>query len=206
MIRVMIAAASMALRMGLRALLQSAADSESLSIAAEAASLGVPLPDVDVILAAGELEIHIPPSEAERLPALLVLARDAEAAQTLLQNWPGQLWGAVEENSGSEELRAAVNALGQGLSTGSPALLKSLLILQASQSDIHDGLNTPLTPREREVLQHLAQGLANKQISVVLGISEHTVKFHISAIYNKLGVSSRTEAVRAGVKQGLVSL
>jgi DNA-binding NarL/FixJ family response regulator len=56
------------------------------------------------------------------------------------------------------------------------------------------------------VLQLLAHGLANKQIALALNISEHTVKFHVSSIYNKLGATNRTEAVRAGVQRGLVVL
>jgi DNA-binding NarL/FixJ family response regulator len=56
------------------------------------------------------------------------------------------------------------------------------------------------------VLQLLAQGLANKQIALTLGISEHTVKFHISGVYSKLGATNRTEAVRLGVRKGLVVL
>ncbi len=69
-----------------------------------------------------------------------------------------------------------------------------------------DPLLEPLTERESQVLQLLAQGLANKQIAASLGISEHTVKFHISSIYGKLGATSRTEAVRNGVQHGLVFL
>lgn len=61
-----------------------------------------------------------------------------------------------------------------------------------------------LTPREIEVLQLVAKGLGNKMIAARLGISEHTAKFHISSIFGKLGVSSRTEAVMRGIKQGLV--
>jgi len=64
----------------------------------------------------------------------------------------------------------------------------------------------PLTEREAEVLQLLAQGLANKQIALTLSISEHTVKFHVSGIYAKLGATNRTEAVRLGVRQGLIIL
>jgi DNA-binding NarL/FixJ family response regulator len=63
-----------------------------------------------------------------------------------------------------------------------------------------------LTERELQVLQLLAQGLANKQIAITLGISDHTVKFHVSGIYAKLGAASRTEAVRLGVRQGLIVL
>jgi DNA-binding NarL/FixJ family response regulator len=57
-----------------------------------------------------------------------------------------------------------------------------------------------------EVIQLMAQGLANKQIALALGISEHTVKFHLSSLYAKLGISSRTEAVRRGIELGLISL
>jgi DNA-binding NarL/FixJ family response regulator len=64
----------------------------------------------------------------------------------------------------------------------------------------------PLTDREIEVLQLLAQGMANKQIALQLGISEHTVKFHISGIYTKLGATNRTAAVRLGVRRGLILL
>jgi DNA-binding NarL/FixJ family response regulator len=52
----------------------------------------------------------------------------------------------------------------------------------------------------------MAEGLANKQIALTLGISEHTVKFHLSALYAKLGAASRTEAVKRGIELGLISL
>jgi DNA-binding NarL/FixJ family response regulator len=63
-----------------------------------------------------------------------------------------------------------------------------------------------LTTREREVLELVAQGLPNKAIASRLGISDHTVKFHLSSIFSKLGASSRTEAVRRGVRAGLITL
>lgn len=69
-----------------------------------------------------------------------------------------------------------------------------------------ESLIEPLTAREMEVLQRMAAGLANKQIALALNISEHTVKFHLSSLYAKLGVSSRTEAVRRGLELGLISL
>ena len=63
-----------------------------------------------------------------------------------------------------------------------------------------------LTPRELEVLEALAQGLSNRAIAAQLGISEHTVKFHISSIFGKLGAENRTDAVRRGVRLGLIAL
>jgi len=56
------------------------------------------------------------------------------------------------------------------------------------------------------VLQVLAEGLSNKAIAARLQISEHTVKFHVSSIFAKLGAENRTDAVRRGVRQGLITL
>ncbi len=68
------------------------------------------------------------------------------------------------------------------------------------------GAEAELTLREGEVLGLVAEGLANKAIARRLGISEHTVKFHVAAILAKLGAGSRTEAVRLGAQRGLVAL
>jgi len=63
---------------------------------------------------------------------------------------------------------------------------------------------TVLTNREREILALLADGLGNKQIAARLGISTNTVKTHLELLFDRLGVSSRAEAVAAGVKRGLL--
>ena len=63
----------------------------------------------------------------------------------------------------------------------------------------------PLTRREIEVLELLAEGLPNKAIALRLGISDQTVKFHVSAICGKLGAANRTEAVRRALRRGLIS-
>ena len=63
-----------------------------------------------------------------------------------------------------------------------------------------------LTPREIEVLQMLTNGMSNKLVAQNLHISEHTVKFHVSSIFQKLDVSTRTEAVAVGVRLGLIML
>jgi DNA-binding CsgD family transcriptional regulator len=74
------------------------------------------------------------------------------------------------------------------------------------RADTQTDLVDPLTPREQEVLEQMAAGLSNRQIALALDISEHTVKFHVSAILGKLGVSSRAAAIRHGMRQGLVTL
>jgi DNA-binding NarL/FixJ family response regulator len=98
----------------------------------------------------------------------------------------------------AEELCATVHAVAAGLVVGMPALL-----VPADQSTLARG---PLTERELAILGLLSTGLANKQIALELGISEHTVKFHVSSIYTKLRVSNRTEAVREGLRNGWIAL
>ena len=100
-----------------------------------------------------------------------------------------------------------MRAVHQGLLVGAPGLLQPLLA--RPMSSVGAGLEPlaePLTSREVEVLQFVAQGLANKQIALALAISEHTVKFHISALYGKLGATNRTEAVRLASRRGLITL
>lgn len=65
---------------------------------------------------------------------------------------------------------------------------------------------SPLTSRETEILNHIAQGLLNKQIAIKLGISEQTIKNHVTAILRKLNANARTEAVVVAIKQGLISI
>src|SRR5689334_12367530 len=71
----------------------------------------------------------------------------------------------------------------------------------------HETASAPvLTPREREILALLADGLGNKQIAARLGISTNTVKTHLELLFDKIGVSSRAEAVATGVRRGLLML
>jgi DNA-binding NarL/FixJ family response regulator len=69
-----------------------------------------------------------------------------------------------------------------------------------------NGFDEPLTPREVQVLELLAEGLPNKAIAVRLRISDQTVKFHVSSISGKLGAQNRTDAVRRAVRRGLITL
>jgi DNA-binding NarL/FixJ family response regulator len=64
----------------------------------------------------------------------------------------------------------------------------------------------PLTPRERQVIELLVEGLSNKTIATRLGISDQTVKFHVAAICGKLGAANRTDAVRRAIRRGIVAV
>lgn len=214
MIHVAVVAQALALRIGLRALLS---DGELIEVVAEATSLGeleTLLSDIDVLLLAeprsleglSDLEL------SGTLPSILLLSDEARAAQDLAGISP-HAWGVVPMEATAEELQAAVVALHEGLIVLSPlqlrrgAALNHLLGLPEGEvQGLAEHPIEPLTERELQVLQLLAQGLANKQIAAALSISEHTVKFHVSSIYAKLGAANRTEAVRLGVQQGLVIL
>jgi DNA-binding NarL/FixJ family response regulator len=196
-IRVAVVAPGMTLRIGLREVLRSLLDVE---VAAEAVSPHG-LPPVDVLVLAstedlGELE--------EGAPPVLLLGNDPADAIHLVDF---QVWGILPREASPEELSAAVHALAEGLWVGSPALVQSLLDRHPIPAlDKAEQVIDPLTDRERQVLQLTAEGLANKQIAAALDISENTVKFHLSSLYAKLGVTSRTEAVRAGARRGWVVL
>jgi DNA-binding NarL/FixJ family response regulator len=104
-----------------------------------------------------------------------------------------------------ETLVAGLRAVVRGLVVVDPSLVE-LRHLLAPTMRREEPLGEDLTPREREVLQLMADGLPNKAIARRLGISEHTVKFHIGSILAKLGAASRTEAVAVAARQGLLLL
>jgi DNA-binding NarL/FixJ family response regulator len=77
---------------------------------------------------------------------------------------------------------------------------------RADEDDLDDNGNEPLTAREIEVLELLAQGLPNKTIATRLGISDQTVKFHVASICGKLGAANRTDAARRALRRGVIPL
>lgn len=186
-----------ALRLGLRELLQGLPEIE---VAAEAAQVR-DIPTVDVLI------LTMPTSLADLPPELtpVLLLTDHIENATGLINLP--VWGLLPLEASVEELTAALHALAEGLVVGAPILIGHLVEhpLQHAFEGAEE-VTDPLTARERQVLQLAAEGLANKEIAARLQLSEHTVKFHLSSLYSKLGVSSRTEAVRTGTRQGWVIL
>jgi NarL family two-component system response regulator YdfI len=100
-------------------------------------------------------------------------------------------------------MRGVVHAVNAGLVVTTPASLGELL---PDAPQFTAELADPLTDRELEVLELLAEGLSNKLVAHRLSISEHTVKTHVASIFAKLGASSRTEAVSQPIRRGLVML
>jgi DNA-binding NarL/FixJ family response regulator len=82
----------------------------------------------------------------------------------------------------------------------------AILVAPDASDGEDDGFDEPLTPREVQVLELLAEGLPNKAIAARLQISDQTVKFHVSSISGKLGAANRTDAVRRAVRRGLITL
>jgi DNA-binding NarL/FixJ family response regulator len=104
------------------------------------------------------------------------------------------------------QLQAALQAVAAGLMVVHPTEVNTLVPARVSSATEIAPLAEPLTKREREVLQMLATGLANKEIAARLAISDHTAKFHVASILGKLGASTRTEAAAIGIRHGLILL
>lgn len=203
-IRVGIVAQALTVRLGLRALILGLEEIQVEAEATRLSELDLAAQPVDVVVLMGSVEMLERATFVEQIPAILWLGDVPPAETTWLEL--ATTWGMLPTDCTPEELEAAILALSQGLWVSSPVLARQLMTTQPLKlADRLEGDET-LTGRELEVLGGLSQGLANKQIGLALGISENTVKFHVSAIYAKLGATNRTEAVRIGVQKGLVTL
>jgi len=202
-IDVAVIAAAPAVRAGLRVLLAS---DPALRVIGEGATLAElqhsPLDSVEIAVVHALPSIQITPRDLLR--GVLFVVDDWSTATALRD--VRFAWGIVPSDVTAEGLIAAVTSLYHGLIVIHPDVAVQLVAQPSVTLDEVDPLAEPLTSREQEVLQLVGQGLANKMIADRLHISEHTVKFHVSAIYAKLGVASRTEAVRAGARRGLIVL
>jgi len=107
-------------------------------------------------------------------------------------------------------LNGSVDVAGEFDSLAAARASKSMsdaIVIAPDANGIEDDeVDEPLTPREVQVLELLAEGLPNKAIAVKLQISDQTVKFHVSSISGKLGAKNRTDAVRRAVRRGLITL
>jgi DNA-binding NarL/FixJ family response regulator len=140
--------------------------------------------------------------------AIVMLSDDSDLLGWLAGRSPG--WAVVPSDAPMRVVAAAVRTAAAGLGTA-PARWReadSRGVAAAHAVDTRDDVlsREALTAREREVLALLADGLSNRAIAAALSISEHTVKFHVSAVYGKLGAANRAEAVALGLQRGLVTL
>jgi DNA-binding NarL/FixJ family response regulator len=155
--------------------------------------------------------LAVSPSVTARvLDQLRALSRPASVI--LLTAVPQEMWTSRARRSGvravlrrdasAEELVAAVAATRAGLLAVHPEAVSRA----PAPSALAAGEAGPLTPRELEILEMLAEGTSNRAIASRLKISRYTVKFHVASILAKLGAGSRTEAVTLGVRRGLIAL
>ena len=129
--------------------------------------------------------------------AELVLADAGSAVapdQVVLRLGPG---GSVPANLAPAQLDAALRAVAVGLRVSLPTPAEGFAAAESRPL---------LTPRELEILACLGEGLSNKAVARRLGISAHTVKFHLEAVFAKLGATTRADAVARGLRGGLILL
>jgi len=127
------------------------------------------------------------------IPVLLLLD-SADSAQIASALRAG-IRGVIAWDATPQEIEGALHAINAGL-----------VVTMPDAQQLPEGLTEPLSARELDVLDRLAEGLSNKLIAHALNISEHTVKTHVASIFAKLGASSRTEAVSQAIRRGLVML
>jgi DNA-binding NarL/FixJ family response regulator len=198
-IRVFVAAESAVMRAGLEALLRS---NEKFEIAGASAGAGAAAESqADVIVLDWDRDDSEPPPEVTAPTVILYDGRDPEWARDALRLGARAI---LPREASREEILAAVEAAAAGLVALEPRNIEALVT--ASPRIAAAEPRERLTSREIEVLRMLAEGEGNKTVAWKLGISEHTVKFHVASIMSKLHAASRTEAVTIGIRRGLILL
>jgi two-component system, NarL family, response regulator YdfI len=204
-VSVLIFAQSTERRLALGAMLSREPDISLIDVSAPDlnATLGQARPGVVVVDLDGDLAASIE-TLSESGTAVVLLADNPETSWVahLLTSRPSAV---LRRNCSERQLAAAVQAVSAGLIVFEPDSMRGLLRPPRDAIELEPG-DEELTPRETEVLRMMTAGLSNREIASTLGISEHTVKFHIASIFGKLGTSSRTEAVTEGIRRGLVLL
>jgi DNA-binding NarL/FixJ family response regulator len=143
------------------------------------------------------------PESQDRRP-VIVLVDDVDLAAAFRDG----ATGVLPTTATSEQLRAAVVAVAQGLSVMAGGALADAVDRETSGDDsqVRPAPATPLSPRELEVLNLMAAGASNKVIARTLDISIHTAKFHVASILAKLDATGRTDAVAQAARLGLLML
>jgi DNA-binding NarL/FixJ family response regulator len=183
MTRIYIAIAAPVVRAGVEAVLRAQSDFELAPAPASA----------DVIVAENGPELIV-----DSGPPLILLTNGVSAvgAADLLRQG---VRAVLPHDATPAQIVAAVHAAAAGL-----AVVPVEDAAAAIPEPRDRSMLEPLTRRETQVLEMLAEGLSNKEIAARLGISEHTAKFHVNSIFAKLGAGTRTEAVMRGIRSGLI--
>ena len=221
MTRLLIIAADPLIRSALASI---AEQSDDLQVVGQAApeddpveTINVYRPDLVIYDAGWESSNEDESNELEQLPAdwplpvILLLAEPVSSAaksetsisRLLVAGFSGILPRSID----GDRLNGAVQAVLQEFTVIDPIFLEEI---EPSEKNRTARLNVidvePLTPREFDVLELLADGLTNREIAAQLGISHHTVKFHLTSLMDKLDVHSRTEAVTTASRLGILEI
>jgi NarL family two-component system response regulator YdfI len=206
-IRIAVAAISAGRRAGLESIVRSHPEFQlagSFAAVASVVSSAIGT-DVDVIVIDSDSirDLRLEPTSDAAI-VLLTEISDARSISRLLRSGVRAI---LPRESDPDDILSAIYAAYDGLVLLSTPTAESLAAVYGDQSlEVDAELSEEITSRETDVLRMLAEGLVNKDIAARLGISEHTVKFHVSSILDKLGASTRTEAVTLGIRRGLIPI
>lgn len=206
MTRVLVVASSNVVRSGLEVVVRSSSELELAGVvnfdqladaihpqSADAVLIDVPHLDEDWIATLTETAIPV-----------VVLTEDTAADATLLASaLHANVRSILSRDASAGEITSALRAAASDLITLQPSTFE---LFAADLRPALAPLEEPLSSREIEVVRMLAEGLTNKVIAYRLGISEHTVKFHVTSIMGKLHAGSRTDAVMQAIRRGLVMI
>jgi DNA-binding NarL/FixJ family response regulator len=164
---------------------------------------------IDVLLACSALddleEFQLPELDSKGVARVLLVAEsDFAPALAAIQTVDSPFRGILPMWATAREIQAAVEAAANGLLVFHPDVAEHVAKTPPRASSV--SLGQQLSARESQILNLLAAGLGNKEIASRLKISDHTVKFHVTSIFNKLSASSRAEAVAIGIRRGLIVL
>jgi DNA-binding NarL/FixJ family response regulator len=202
-IRVAVAARSSVVRAGLESVVRSSSALQ-LAGALDWALVNLTEFEADVLLLdAGDIALDGLRVLAEGVSERVVLLLESSDSALVSAALRSGIRGVISREATPEEIESAIQAVNAGLVVITAGSLPELLpeVRPAAQA-----LSEPLSDRELEVLNLIAEGQSNKLIAHGLGISEHTVKTHVASILQKLGAGSRTEAVSQAIRRGLVML
>ncbi len=206
-IRIAVAATSAVRRAGLESIIRSQAEFHLAGSFGAVASLVsfARSTDLDVIVIdTDSIRDLLLEQTSDAVIVLLTEVTEARSISRVLRN---RVRAILSRESDPDDVLSAIYAAYDGLVLLSTPAAESLAGVYGDQSlEVEAELSEEITARETDVLRMLAQGLVNKDIAARLGISEHTVKFHISSILDKLGASTRTEAVTLGIRRGLIPI
>jgi DNA-binding NarL/FixJ family response regulator len=143
---------------------------------------------------------------ARYLPAIVLLTDIPQGPRLTNEVLRAGVRAILPREATTAEIVAAIEAAAAGLFVLHQETIDAVLRDEPPQERALSSTLHILSQREVEVLSMIAEGLGNKTIAWRLGISEHTVKFHVGSIFNKLNATSRTEAVTLGIRQGLIMI